>query len=377
MNVNGLVVNNVPFPYFILDKNLKVLKRSDQANHIFQHSDSFRDLIIEEYIHQINRFLLEPSSTSFIEIPMYRKGNQTQSFQIYKAMDDCSNFHVYCIPVENEIEAMDKLLHEIDKKLIHLNQDLVIKKDYMERSLKKIKDASISMDYYKNINKLAAGIAHEIRNPLTTVKGFLQLLKPHLVEIGKVQYADVALDEINRANEIIYEFLNATKPKRNPYYGVSVNKLVRDIVMLYESEAILRDIQIITTFSKTDTVVSIESNHLKQILSNLIKNAIEAIDDNNSLERTIYISTIIDSDNASIHVVDSGCGMTDETIKNLFTPFFTTKEKGTGIGLNMCKKLIEDNGGTISLKSTIGKGTTFTINFPATSSTYQSLKINA
>ncbi len=138
----------------------------------------------------------------------------------------------------------------------------------------------ILSDQLATMGQLAAGIAHEIRNPLTTVKGFIQLIKPYLSEIGKEEYAAIAIDEIDRANEIIYEFLNAAKPSQNKKQLISVNKLIKDIIILFESEAILKDLEMETIYHCEDAKLYIDIKQIKQVLVNIIKNAIEAIEEN-------------------------------------------------------------------------------------------------
>ncbi len=259
---------------------------------------------------------------------------------------------------------MKEMIGRVERKLFLFNQDLSEKRDYLEKTVEEMKDAAKAVDHHHNIEKLAAGIAHEIRNPLTTVKGFLQLLRPYLKELGKEQYAEVALEEINRANDIIYEFLNAAKPQAVDNQEVSVNKIVHDIVILYESEAILRNIEIQSSLSSIDVSIQISSKQLKQVLINILKNAMEAIDESYNQSRMISISTEVNTENALIRITDSGCGMSTDVLNNLFIPFYSTKEKGTGIGLSMCKKIIEENGGSIHVESVMQKGTTFTIAFP-------------
>jgi len=216
----------------------------------------------------------------------------------------------------------------------------------------------------KCINHSAAEIVHEIRNPLTTVKGFLQLIKPYLKEIGKEQYAEVALTELNRVNELIYDYLNGAKHQSNLEQKTHLNKVVNNLAMLYESEAILKNIQFLTNLSNQDVVLNIPESQLKQVIINLMNNAIEAIDENSAIDRKICVSTQIDSTTAAITITDSGGGIADEHIKNLFDPFYSSKEKGTGLGLSICKNIIEDHKGSIHVKSLLGKYTTFSVCFP-------------
>ncbi|XJZ28943.1 ATP-binding protein [Bacillota bacterium Lsc_1132] len=363
MDFDRLFIDNVPFPYFILDQELNVLKKSNLAQRSFVQVDAFLKLIDFQYQQDAISFFKNDTELEFIEVPMDGNANK-QFYQIYKAMDLYLNFHVFCVPIKTELANVKEMISKVERKLFRFNQDLREKRDYLEKTVEEMRGAAQTVDHHHNIENLAAGIAHEIRNPLTTVKGFLQLLKPHLKELGKEQYAEVALEEINRANDIIFEFLNAAKPQTDVSKDSSLNKLVQDIVILYESEAILRNIEMITSLSSFDVSIPIAPKQLKQVLINILKNAMEAIDESLDSNRIISISTIINSGNASIHISDSGCGMTNEVLNHLFMPFYSTKEKGTGIGLSMCKKIIEENGGTIHVESEVHKGTTFRITFP-------------
>ncbi|WP_197072779.1 ATP-binding protein [Bacillus sp. B-jedd] len=251
--------------------------------------------------------------------------------------------------------AMDRL----EKKLLAFNLDLANRKEDMEKQAEEIKAGKV---YSEDLERLAAGIAHEIRNPLTTVKGFIQLLKPELKEMGKEQYANVAIEEINRANTIIGEFLSATKPSARIRQKTSVNKLVKDVIMLYESESILRNIKLIPLFDEKDYSYQLDAPRMKQVLINLLKNAMEAIEvSENNAKREIKITTHAEPDSFSICIEDSGCGMDPGVLSQLFSPFYSTKSYGNGIGLNVCRKIIEDHNGTITVQSHAGQGSNFCI----------------
>lgn len=225
---------------------------------------------------------------------------------------------------------------------------------------------SIYPQYLENIHALAAGIAHEIRNPLTSVKGFLQLLRPYLIESGKEKYVDIAIDELNRANNLIFEYLNAAKPQMNKKEEIFLQKIIHEITLLYESEALFHNI--LLNIQLPDQIPSIfaDGMQLKQVFINLIKNAIDAILENSEkIPGKIDILVEIEELSAvCIYITDNGCGMSNETLNNLFTPFYTTKNTGTGIGLHICKKIIEEHSGQIFISSILGKGSTFKITFP-------------
>jgi signal transduction histidine kinase len=227
--------------------------------------------------------------------------------------------------------------------------------------------ASTNNHHDQTLDKLAAGMAHEIRNPLTTVGGFLQLLKPYLTEIGKERYVDIALGELKRADQMIYEFLNVTKASVRGKTSTSLNQVLKDTSVLYESEAALKNICILNLFAKEEIQIVANANQIKQVLANLLKNAIEAIEFSHrdkGQNGVIEFYNGIEDNKAFVVIKDNGCGMDEATYKALFLPFYTTKETGTGIGLSICKNIIEEHDGTITVESTEGIGTMFRIDFP-------------
>ncbi|WP_409270225.1 two-component system sensor histidine kinase NtrB [Neobacillus sp. SCS-31] len=261
---------------------------------------------------------------------------------------------VYCIPLS-------------DRKELHNSKTGL--KEFLDISLNtlnhKIDELRALNDAREEIGKLAAGIAHEIRNPLTIVKGFLQLLLPELKELGKERYASMSIEEINRANEIITEFLSATKHPSNVKTRTSINQLVKEVILLYESECILRDIRLVASLSEVDYTFILDASQFKQVFINMLKNAIEAIDlASHSHRRKIEIFTKTKKDAFIIGIKDNGCGMEPDTVNRLFTPFFSTKPDGNGLGLNISKKIVEEHGASIQVESKAGSGSLFSISFP-------------
>ncbi|WML52968.1 histidine kinase dimerization/phospho-acceptor domain-containing protein [Neobacillus sp. PS3-12] len=143
----------------------------------------------------------------------------------------------------------------------------------------------VNMNPENNIEQTSAEIVHEIRNPLTTIKGFLQLIQPYLKEIGKEQYAEVALSELNRLHHLIYDYLQGTKSQSHSINYISLNKVVKDLELLYESEIFLKQIQLTTTLSSEPVCLRIPESQLKQVLINILNNAIEAIEENCGVNR--------------------------------------------------------------------------------------------
>ncbi len=264
---------------------------------------------------------------------------------------------------KDELSIMrDKKKDELERELQNLNQEILEKQQTLKLLKEKIND--MSKDYQSiSSSGLAAGLAHEIRNPLTTIKGFIQLLKPDLQFAGKQELADVALEEINRANSLLTEFLSVLRPNQDVKRRLSVNHLAKDMKNLFTSEAILKGIDFSVELAEDELFIMAVENSLKQVLVNLLKNAIEAVEGTGKNDGAIKMLVAKDEDFASIYVIDNGSGIDEVSLKKIFTPFYTTKAEGTGIGLAISKQIIEDHGGGVSVSSEPSK-TIFKISFP-------------
>jgi signal transduction histidine kinase len=209
---------------------------------------------------------------------------------------------------------------------------------------------------------LAAGIAHELRNPLTSVRGFFQLLQPELAKSQKKEYLAIMLEELDRVNSVITNFLNSTKPSSPKFYQVKTAELLAEIRILTESEAVLREINL--NFVCPDDIPSlhIDKDQIKQVLLNIIKNAFDAVNPQGKVEVTAQWQT--GSPKVSLIIKDNGVGMDRQTLTRIFDPFFTTKENGTGLGMAVTYQIIRNHGGEIKVSSIPGIGSTFIINLP-------------
>ncbi|CAM4340329.1 ATP-binding protein [Paenibacillus tarimensis] len=240
---------------------------------------------------------------------------------------------------------------------------LISVKDVSE--YKQIEQTAYQNDKLAMLGKIAAAIAHEIRNPLTSIRGFIQLLRPHLMQLGKEEYARIILAEIDRANDIIYEFLNSSKPSAPMAQEVRIASLLKEVILLSESEALMRGCQLQFETSDESLCVSIDVKQIKQVILNLVKNAMDAIGElNGERPGLITIKTLRNEQFVEISIRDNGRGMDRLTMNKLFDPFFTTKEAGTGLGLSVSYRIIRNHGGTIRVDSTLGEGTEFNIYLP-------------
>ncbi|WP_160718990.1 PAS domain S-box protein [Bacillus sp. USDA818B3_A] len=208
------------------------------------------------------------------------------------------------------------------------------------------------------VGELSASVAHEIRNPLTSLKGFVQLLQ---VEDEKHQfYYRIMHDELDRINHIVGELLLLAKPQHIKFTTASIQKLLSDVISLLSTEAIYYNVQMVSTFPEDELFIDCEPNQLKQVFINVIKNAIEASDKASSVE--INLST--DGETVTIHVKDYGCGITKERLERIGEPFYSSKEKGTGLGLTVSYRIIQTHNGTLRFDSQKNQGTSVQISLP-------------
>lgn len=209
------------------------------------------------------------------------------------------------------------------------------------------------------IGQLAAAVAHEIRNPLTSLKGFVQLMQ--ITKKADDKHLGIMLSEIERINLISGEMLILGKQQDILFGKEEVNDTIKQVIVLMEAQANLDNVKIDFAPSQEGPMfVNADQNQLKQVLINIIKNGVEAIDDHGFVK----VVTAKTETQALIKVQDSGAGMDQERIDRLGEPFYSTKEKGTGLGLAVCKKIIERHQGEITYESEKGKGTTVTITLP-------------
>ncbi|WP_332633672.1 PAS domain S-box protein [Halalkalibacter flavus] len=209
------------------------------------------------------------------------------------------------------------------------------------------------------VGQLAASIAHEIRNPLTSIKGFLQLIKSTVKEV-RSDFLDIMSDEITRIEMITSELLVLAKPQALDFKYEDLNRIIEDVVMLLSSQALINNVEVITDIEDLPNVKCIGSQ-LKQVFINLIKNSIEAMPNGGEV---VISAKLFSSKEILIQVVDQGSGIPNEFLSKIGTPFYTTKEKGTGLGLMTALKIIDSHSGKLEISSLQNKGTTIEIFLP-------------
>ena len=209
---------------------------------------------------------------------------------------------------------------------------------------------------------MASGLAHEIKNPLASLSGSIQVLREDLpYEKTRDRLMEIVLRETDRISALVNDFLMFAKPNPGSAKVIELRKAIDDIVDFFQADTRRNRNLVITRELIDDIYISIDPDHLRQILWNLLLNADESIDHDGS----IHISmTPADKKYAGVTITDTGCGMTEDTMKMIFDPFFTRKPKGTGLGLSIVQRLISSWNGFIDFKSVPGKGSSFTVKFP-------------
>lgn len=208
------------------------------------------------------------------------------------------------------------------------------------------------------IGELAAGIAHEIRNPLTSLRGFIQLFKSGYIDDKSMHY-EIMISEIDRINEIVSELLLLAKPSGETVETRSMAKELGHVITLLEAESNLFNVTIRRDFEDNLPFIRCQIN-MRQVFINLLKNSIEAMPKGGEI--VVQLKRI--EDKICIRFIDQGCGIPQDQLVKLGQPFFTTKDTGTGLGMMVSQRIVQTHGGIMQIESQEGKGTTVEIMLP-------------
>ncbi|MDP4083662.1 MAG: HAMP domain-containing sensor histidine kinase [Bacillota bacterium] len=229
------------------------------------------------------------------------------------------------------------------------------------RNQKLFYEQSQQAERLKTTGQIAAAVAHEIRNPITVVKGFLQFYKEdQLISKKRQEHFAMMLDELQVAEAVISDFLSIAKPKDNiESHILNIKETLNSVIDLINSYALLNNITFNLDIDE-NLYITCSLVEFKQLYVNLLKNAIEA----SPFGASLMVIAKEKNHSVSIHLIDSGNGMTDEELKMIGTPFYSLKSKGTGLGLMICFNIVHKYNGSIQFESEKGKGTKVIVNFP-------------
>lgn len=332
-------------------KEATILVITDKEDAIKYANQKFCDITKykeEELIGQNHHNLLNSgyhTEEFFQEIREYIKQGKVWKGEICNKAKDGSLYWVDCTIVPFKDRNGNTFQH------FSIQHDITEQKN-TEEMLRKTEKLSL-------VGELAAGIAHEIRNPLTTIRGFVQILD-HFSDEKKYLYSKTILEEIDRINFIVNEFMVFAKPHTVEFNNCNLVDIIRNVVHLLNAEAAMKNVEITEAYHDNDILIYGERNQLAQVFLNMLKNAIDALPNGGKIK----IFSSLDEENVMISIQDNGIGMLPEQVVKIGEPFYTLKENGNGLGLMVSYKIIENHRGTIMVESELNKGTTFHISFP-------------
>ncbi|MCU6795177.1 ATP-binding protein [Paenibacillus sp. WQ 127069] len=251
----------------------------------------------------------------------------------------------------NDGEYKDDLIFIAERNLYMMKRESWLKREeHMLRSEK-----------LRVVGELASGMAHEIRNPLTTIKGFLQLSRADNFNVRP--WYDLIMDEITRMSMLTAEFLQFSKPHATQFKVHAIDDCIQRVLSLLDSEAARLGHEIQFEHAGQPLYLMMDQDKMLQLLLNLIKNAFEAMEEQGFVR--VHLSN--HNQSAVIEISDTGSGIPQSELEKIFLPFYTTKDSGTGLGLSICHKIVQDHQGTMEVESESGKGTKLTITIPLAS----------
>lgn len=325
----------------------RTIKKKDMPylKEVFSEDRVYKFKRGEEEIDNVYRMLSLPETMDAILMAPLYTGSQITGIVSFALKDEEGEWN---FDEQNYTSAIADLLNLLLEKEERLKAEAL---------LRKTEKLSI-------VGQLAAGVAHEIRNPLTSIKGFLQLLRERETAAEHMPFYDIMLSEIDRIHFISGELLFLAKPQAEKFGIVDLADCLKQVITLFETEANLYNIQLVFNPNLPKNLrakIKGDPNQVKQVIVNIIKNGMEAM----PLGGVITIGLDLDENGKfRMQVTDQGRGIPKERLAKLGEPFYTTKEKGTGLGLMVSSRIVETHGGTIQFQSEKGKGTTVTLLFP-------------
>lgn len=241
---------------------------------------------------------------------------------------------------------------------VDINEEICILSLFHDLTERRQMEMEISrLDRLNLVGEMAASIGHEIRNPMTTVYGYLQMMRNDKNHHQDIDCLDLMLEELDSANKIITEFLYLAKNRTLELKAIGLNTILRSIFPLLQANAMLQDKGVILQTKEVPDLL-LDEKEIRLLILNLVNNGLDSI----PAGKNIHISTFMDHSNVVLAVQDQGCGIAKEILEKLGTPFFTTKENGTGLGLAVCYGIATRHNAKIEIQ-TGSTGTTFLVRF--------------
>jgi two-component system sensor histidine kinase HydH len=234
--------------------------------------------------------------------------------------------------------------------------------EHLHKLLKDNQEYLMETERLVEAGKLATAIAHELKTPLVTIGGYARhALKSHEKSADISHDISVIIDEISRLEDLTRDVLDYSGKRELNLRDVNLNSFVIETLEILQGKLKLPDLEVETSLSDAELIVRADRNRLKQVLYNLFDNAVQAMSGGGLLT----VRTGAESGYCWFSIADTGSGMSEETKANMFQPFYTTKDRGVGLGLPVSRNIVADHGGFIEVTSVAGKGSVFRVNLPA------------
>jgi two-component system NtrC family sensor kinase len=262
--------------------------------------------------------------------------------------------------------SLTMMLTRLEENRAELKQN-VLSLEKANQELRTAQTGLIRSEKLACVGRLAAGVAHEIGNPIGIVLGYVGLMRNEaLQEADRLEYADRIESEVTRISRIIRQLLDFSRPIQGNRERVSVHRMIHDAVEMMAAQPLMRHMEMKMSLAATQEMVLVDPGQFKQVLLNIIINAADAISDNGASDGSLIISTNSNDREVELRLTDNGPGIPEQEIPKIFDPFYTTKEpgKGTGLGLSVCHSIVEGWGGEIRGESVQGKGATIVFTVP-------------
>ena len=342
---------------FICDKNWKLLLSNKAGERYLPLTSRYYELKQQDFNFddEIWNFVDDEDISNFLQqASKEKKINISEEFVIKTPAGAARFLNISLMPLVQNKQLSGSII-KIDDVTEKRNQETLLHR----------------MESLAGLTNFAASVAHEIKNPLGSISIYIQLLQKAVNKSRNSDeklpekkflenYIEIINQEIDRLNNIIVDFLFAVRPISAELIPENPVKLLNSYVDFFTPELEEKNIKLKTAFLENSPKILLDEKLFKQVLINLVQNAIVAMPDGGEL----FFSTRITGDKYLISVADTGIGMDSETASRIFEPYFTTKVTGTGLGLTMVYKVIKEFGGDIEVESYEGKGTIFTISLP-------------
>lgn len=351
--------NDLKIRNYILDNSIEGSLMLDGSDNVIYLNATLTNLITlyprKKYTDvNVSKVIADSDMVTFIR--KFRKSGKDTMEEYFQVSDPVHG--------QRSVICIASLVSEI-KALLFVFRDMTFFNRFKEEFRKN--------ESLAQMTTMAAGVAHEIKNPLASISIYLQLMDKMMEKNGSMtreeakKYLDVVSEEVDRINKIAVDFLYAVKPMKVNLAICNVNDIVKKTVSVVSAELKEKGIAFKQHLAVSLPKVLADSSLIQQSILNLINNAMQAMPEDRK-DPAITVSTFMENDMVKISVADNGCGMTEEQMSKIFEPYYTTKSSGTGLGLTVLFKIMKQHEGDVTVSSTPGVGSEFTLQIPVPSS---------